>query len=263
MKNKILVSGKNSALVKDFMIHTNTYFRCISTSDYYVDVVEHFNLFEPEVYVCFIESGFDDNVSQLHKLKTTEEKFKSIPVVVVGTEESCVEFENSQPYDAEIIVQRPISADNIALRILKMLDRIKEEKEKENEIIKLKIEAENSKKHILIVDDDRNMLKILKNSLSQKYDVTTMINGLLVEKFLEIKNVDLIVLDYEMPIENGAEIFRKLKNNEKYKDIPVCFLTGVSERSKIEEIMMLRPHGYLLKPINIEMLKSTIFNIIN
>ena len=66
-----------------------------------------------------------------------------------------------------------------------------------------------------------------------------------------------------MPIMTGADVYRKLKENEEYSKIPVCFLTGVSERSKVEEIMSLKPNGYLLKPIDMEMLMAAIANLIN
>ena len=121
--------------------------------------------------------------------------------------------------------------------------------------------AGNVKKHILIVDDDRTILKLLKSALGDTYDVTTMINGVMVDKCLETKNVDLMILDYEMPIETGADIFRRVKKNPKAAHIPVCFLTGVSEREKIMEVMSLKPHGYLLKPIDMDMLTATVKNL--
>ena len=40
----------------------------------------------------------------------------------------------------------------------------------------------------------------------------------------------MVILDYEMPGLTGADIFRKLKVNEKTEKIPVCFLTGISLR---------------------------------
>lgn len=115
----------------------------------------------------------------------------------------------------------------------------------------------------MIVDDDRNVLKLLKAALSETYNVTAIVTGVLVQKFFETKTADLIILDYEMPIETGADVFRKIRSNEKTKNIPVCFLTGVSDREKIREIMLMKPHGYLLKPINTEMLMSTISNLID
>ena len=121
---------------------------------------------------------------------------------------------------------------------------------------------EKPKKHILVVDDDRTVLKMLKTALSDKYDVTTMVNGIMVEKFLETKKVDLVILDYEMPVETGAAVFKKIKANEKARKVPVCFLTGISDKEKIMEVMSLKPHGYMLKPIDMDMLFSTISNLI-
>jgi len=220
-------------------------------------------VFKPDLYVCFIESGNDDNLVQLKKLKCDDD-YKNTPIVVIGSDDACKEYEEMKTDYSKLNIRRPISADNIALRIIKLLETLEEEKqviENPVEVVSEVTAEEAVKKHLLVVDDDRNVLKLLKASLSEKYEITTMINGVLIEKFLDTKKVDLIILDYEMPVETGAEIFRKLKTNDKYKHIPVCFLTGVAERSKIEEIMLLKPHGYLLKPINMEMLTSTIVNL--
>lgn len=118
------------------------------------------------------------------------------------------------------------------------------------------------KKHILVIDDDRAILKMLKAALSEQYDVTTTITGKIAEKFLETKNADLILLDYEMPGESGPDVLKKLRANEKSKNIPVVFLTGVADSARIKSVLELSPRGYMLKPINIERLISTIKGII-
>lgn len=82
-------------------------------------------------------------------------------------------------------------------------------------------------------------------------------------KFLETKTPDLIFLDYEMPVEKGPEVFRKIKKLESAKDIPVVFLTGVADREKITEVLSLKPNGYLLKPINMERVNDTIKSLLN
>lgn len=129
------------------------------------------------------------------------------------------------------------------------------------------VESENEeepgrRKHILVVDDDSRMLKIIKRHLSDKYDVATALNGRLALKFLETKKTDLILLDYEMPLENGPTILKKLKENPFTHDIPVIFLTGISERDKIEKALVLKPQGYLLKPIDHIKLLSSISKLI-
>ena len=61
-----------------------------------------------------------------------------------------------------------------------------------------------------------------------------------------------------MPEENGTVILEQLHQNEATKDIPVVFLTGVTEREKIQKALALKPQGYLLKPIDQDKLITTI-----
>ena len=132
------------------------------------------------------------------------------------------------------------------------LSQILEEVEKLNSK-----DGEIRRRHILVVDDDVRVLRLLKVHL-QDYDVATAINGKLALKFLENKTTDLILLDYEMPGENGPEVLKKLRANGKTKDIPVIFLTGVADSEKIQEVLLMKPEGYLLKPINKVKLLETI-----
>lgn len=127
-----------------------------------------------------------------------------------------------------------------------------------SESTKAPVEDPNVKKHILIVDDDRNVLKLLKTTLSEKYEVTAMLNGKMAEKYLETKTADLILLDHEMPVESGFEVFQKIKENKEKSNIPVIFLTGTTDTKTIKEILALHPKGYLLKPVDVDKLITTI-----
>ncbi len=118
--------------------------------------------------------------------------------------------------------------------------------------------VETTRKHILVVDDDVRMLRLIKKYLENNYDVATAINGRVALKFLEAKHTDLVLLDYEMPLDNGAAVLEKIRQNPKTKDLPVVFLTGVSSKEKIQEVLQMRPQGYLLKPINKQKLLFTI-----
>ena len=296
-KFKILINGKNSAVVTDFIQHTELYFKCLSTSDCWLDVINHFELFEPDAYLCFAESMYSNILSQTNTLRD-HRFYNGAPLIVICDANTSNEISDHTRYNIDLVIRRPISADNMALRITRFLEERREKAEAERLIAeaarleeeeKLKqaeelekaketiaraeaakaadiaaaAKAVKKKKHVLIVDDDRTILKMLKTALEDTYDVTTMVNGIMVEKFLEAKDVDVVILDYEMPVETGADIFRKIKANEKANRVPVCFLTGVSEREKIMEVMSLKPHGYLLKPIDMDMLFATISNLVN
>ena len=249
-KYKILINGgENPSILKDFFQYTDKYFTNISTSEDWRDVVNHFELIKPDAYVIFMDNAYSEPISQIPRLKINTH-YNEAPIIVVGKTDDCKDFEENHPHTAQLLIRRPISSDNLALSILGFLEKGFEEQI-----------DDDHKKRILVVDDDRLMLKTIKAALEDKYEVTAMLNGVMVEKFLSMNNVDLVILDYEMPIMTGAAIFRMMRDNEKYSRIPVCFLTGVSEREKVEEIMSLRPKGYLLKPINMEMLLATVANL--
>ena len=280
---KILINGANAAFIADVIQYTNTYFKCLSTTDCFQDIINHFEVLKPDAYLVFADSAESKLLNQTNPIR--EHRFyNDAPVIVICDEATSKEVELSARYIVDLIIKRPISADNLALRIIRFFEERKEKEEeqrikeeakriKQEDSAKEAEELERAKeivanaanderrKHVLVVDDDRTILKMLKAALEDKYDVTTMVNGIMVEKFISSKDVDLIILDYEMPVETGAEIFRKLKAHDKGKKIPVCFLTGISEREKIMEVMSLKPHGYLLKPIDMDMFLATVSNL--
>ena len=113
-----------------------------------------------------------------------------------------------------------------------------------------------NKKTILLVDDDVSFLMLLKEWLSDKYHVGLAKSGMQAILWLARNKVDLIFLDYNMPIVSGPLLFEMLKNEDYSKDIPVMFLTGTSDKESIMKVMGQRPAGYMLKDITKEALLS-------
>lgn len=111
---------------------------------------------------------------------------------------------------------------------------------------------------MLVIDDDPIMLKVVKEHLHEKYDVATAISGKIAYKFLESKTTDIILLDYEMPGEDGPEVMINLRRRPELATTPIVFLTGVSDKAKITAALSLSPQGYILKPIDKDKLIGTI-----
>ena len=65
-------------------------------------------------------------------------------------------------------------------------------------------------------------------------------------------NVDLILLDWNMPVMDGMEMLEILKSNDLYKDIPVTFVTTEGEKNKIVEAIDKGAKNYLIKPFSQE-----------
>lgn len=109
-------------------------------------------------------------------------------------------------------------------------------------------EASN-RKHILVIDDDVNMLKTLRYYLQDAYKVTVVNSGKLAVDFLLKYTPDLILLDYMMPMFNGAAVLKIIKSREATRDIPVYFLTGQTDKTTVMECLSLKPAGYIVKPV--------------
>ena len=73
---------------------------------------------------------------------------------------------------------------------------------------------------------------------------------------------DLILLDYEMPEMNGKEVMEKLQSDEELREIPIVFLTSADSKEIVMELLALKPAGYILKPVESQMLLERIEEII-
>ncbi len=109
------------------------------------------------------------------------------------------------------------------------------------------METENRKKNILVVDDDGTMLRMLKMWLSEKYSVYMANSGMNAISLLAKNHVDLILLDYEMPVANGPQVLEMIRSEPTTADTPVMFLTAKNDKESVMSVMGLKPEKYLLK----------------
>ena len=122
---------------------------------------------------------------------------------------------------------------------------------------------ESNKKHILVVDDDPNQLVQVKELLKDFYETTLVRSGEAAIKYLRQHKVDLVLLDFLMPEMDGPTVFKEIRSYEKIKDIPVIFLTGMTEKETVTRIVLkLKPQGYLVKPIKKSELVAKIIDVL-
>ena len=109
-------------------------------------------------------------------------------------------------------------------------------------------------KTILIIDDEPDTLTFFSSLLEDNgYTTITSDNGDDALKKLEQHNPDLITLDITMPVMSGVKYYRTLRENDKWKNIPIIIITGVSEdfRNFISTRKEVPPpNGYLSKPVD-------------
>lgn len=153
--------------------------------------------------------------------------------IVIGDEDDKSSVADSVPAMwSHSWISRPLDIKNL-------LSEIKDELMDEDDIF--------ADKHILIVDDDPSYAKIVKGWLQDDYKVDIVTAGMQAITFLSRKRVDLILLDYEMPVTDGPQVLEMLRQEPSMADIPVVFLTGVDSKEAVSRAAHLKPDGYILK----------------
>ncbi len=121
-------------------------------------------------------------------------------------------------------------------------------------------------KRILLVDDEQDILDLLKYNLeAEGYETMTAANG---QQALELAqnppggaSPDLIILDVMLPGKDGWEVIRQLRQTENTKNIPVIFLTA--KGGEVDEVVGLElgADDYIIKPISIRKLLARVKNV--
>jgi CheY-like chemotaxis protein len=109
---------------------------------------------------------------------------------------------------------------------------------------------ENEKKLVFLVDDNPSNLRIGKNVLAEKYTVATAPSAAKMFGLLETNRPAVILLDIDMPEMDGFAAIEILKSKPETKDIPVIFLTGMTDSCDEDKGRVLGAVGYITKPFD-------------
>ena len=111
---------------------------------------------------------------------------------------------------------------------------------------------------ILVVDDEPNMLRLLKTILMDKtgYEVDTTNNPLEVEKLLKEQPYDLVVTDLKMPLVDGIDLIDIIKKIEA--QIPIIIITAYGTMETAEEAIQKGAYDFITKPFRKENILITI-----
>ena len=111
----------------------------------------------------------------------------------------------------------------------------------------IKLYGNHTKKKVLVVDDSGAMLRNVKGWLEERYQVILANSGTMAIKYLSTNRPDLVLLDYEMPVLNGKQVLEMIRSESEFSDIPVMFLTSKNDKESIQQVLSLKPEGYILK----------------
>jgi len=118
---------------------------------------------------------------------------------------------------------------------------------------------------LLIVDDSSAIRKIIKAVADVlKIEAEEAQDGIeALEKLAEsYGEIDLVLLDWNMPEMSGYDVLVEIKSNDKYKHIPVMMVTTESQKESIVKAVRAGANNYLTKPFTVEELEMKILECI-
>jgi len=110
----------------------------------------------------------------------------------------------------------------------------------------------------LVIDDSRTMRRVLSSLIGELgYETEQAENGQEALEVLEqIGPVDLVLVDWNMPVMNGVEFVRAVIASGKYPDTKLMMVTSETDMSRIVEALEAGAHEYLMKPLTPEALRE-------
>jgi PAS domain S-box-containing protein len=122
--------------------------------------------------------------------------------------------------------------------------------------------------HVLVIDDNEVNRKILTEQLALwGFDGVAAEGGSTGFAILEEANrlgidVDAVVLDYHMPEMNGADVARRLRDDSRFENVPIIFLTSMDISGSEKEFAALNGQAHLMKPARANVLRNTVVEVV-
>jgi len=121
---------------------------------------------------------------------------------------------------------------------------------------------ESSRKKIIIVDDNASYLSIVRNLLKPFYDVFPAPSGIKLFQLMEKFIPDMVLLDIAMPDMSGFDAIKLMKENPRYKDIPVVFITAKDDEESAVKALDTGATDFVTKPFSGPLLLRRISNLL-
>jgi putative two-component system response regulator len=116
----------------------------------------------------------------------------------------------------------------------------------------------NDKNRVLIVDDEPGNIKILSSVLAGDYALSVATSGAQALQVAEVQLPDIVLLDMVMPEMDGIQVCEALKANEATQNIPVIFVTSMSDSVNEERGLDAGAVDYISKPISPPIVKARV-----
>ena len=107
------------------------------------------------------------------------------------------------------------------------------------------------KRKILAIDDEKSIRFIVENTFNKEFEVTTLSHGMDALYYIQSGNLpDVIICDVEMPVMNGFDFIKRIRESGFFDEIPLIMLSGKEESADKIKCFEMGADDYVVKPFN-------------
>lgn len=173
-----------------------------------------------------------------------------------------IKVESKLGKGSEFIVTLPLRhVSETTVEAQQLITRQDVESELET-IDSVEVVIDNDKPLLLVIDDNEDIHNLIRRMLSDEFNVLTACDGRAGVKAATKYVPDVIVCDVMMPVMDGLECTKLLKNEVTTSHIPILMLTACSMDEQRIEGLESGADGYISKPFNMDLLRATLHNLI-
>ncbi|WP_263146733.1 response regulator [Pseudomonas sp. RIT-PI-AD] len=270
LEAKLTQKVKHVLLVEDNAQQRESISLLIGDEDIRITAVERgeqaLELLRSEQFDCMI---IDLNLpdmqgNELFERMTRDENYSFPPVIVyTGRDLTRRDEEELLKYSRSIIIKGARSPERLLDEVTLFLHKVESEMSSDRQrMLRLARSQDKTLEQgcVLVVDDDVRNIYALSGALDLKgLKVETARNGQeAIDKLNEAERIDLVLMDIMMPVMDGYEAMRRIRQNPRWKELPIIAVTAKAMKDDQELCMQAGANDYLAKPIDIERLCSLI-----
>lgn len=203
---------------------------------------------EIDVILLDIEMPIMDGFQTLEHLRKMQECI-NVPVILVTGMKDKHTVLSSMSMGIDGYMLKPVKKEDLQEKVL--------------EVFANRRGHRYEKKTVLLIDDEMSYLKQLYTFLQDEFNVIMINSAKLALEYLLTHTPDVIVLDYQMPLYNGANMMNLIQKSKTNIEIPIIILSGTLSREALQECYTYNPTAFLAKPVSKEVLIDTISQAIN
>lgn len=170
-----------------------------------------------------------------------------------------IKVDNQPKKGVNFIISIPVNAESYSQ------EELCENKEQEDLLTdKLENESniESRNYNILVVEDNPDLILLLRNILSKKYNIFTSGNGKEALGVLKEQDIQLVISDVMMPEMDGYKLCKAIKEDIEFSHIPIILLTAKTTEEDVVDAYQSGADSYLKKPFSVNVLNARIENLL-